>query len=437
MAGTSWPSLAAGQKARGADVEAKFDWIEGNIVPMNAGAETTGAYDLGTTSAKWRTGYFLSSVIVDGRIAVGTASTQWTGVFAGSTNGIIRIYANNKNATAGQERRSLISMVGNGNTEEVTLLAGRDAADNSYQMISGANNLQFGISAVEVGRVNSTEMRINGNLNVGLANTTATDRIHTPGLVRMDNVASGAVMTGYIGAASVGDFQLACNRNPRTGVFANTSQAGGVINFEPTGAITTAVYTTNGASVVVAMTINPAGTIKFANGTSINEFSTDGTLGGDSDLAVPTEKAVKAYVDAELSGTRLSQAYTQTSNSPSTVGTLINTVTVSLPVTNGAVLILAHARVYATESYAPGPGINSWLSSLMVYRETTATLVGMGNALIQGPEGLLTLTALDFAPQVSVMKIDFPNTVTVTYMLRSSGTASNTSLIAIPLNFTT
>lgn len=33
-------------------------------------------------------------------------------------------------------------------------------------------------------------------------------------------------------------------------------------------------------------------------GTNINEFSTDGTLSGNSDNAVPTEKAVKTYVDA-------------------------------------------------------------------------------------------------------------------------------------------
>jgi len=33
-------------------------------------------------------------------------------------------------------------------------------------------------------------------------------------------------------------------------------------------------------------------------GTGINEFSTDGTLGGNSDLALPTEKAVKTYVDS-------------------------------------------------------------------------------------------------------------------------------------------
>ena len=37
-------------------------------------------------------------------------------------------------------------------------------------------------------------------------------------------------------------------------------------------------------------------------GAYINEFSIDGTLGGDSDSAVPTEKAVKTYVDAQIGG---------------------------------------------------------------------------------------------------------------------------------------
>ena len=40
------------------------------------------------------------------------------------------------------------------------------------------------------------------------------------------------------------------------------------------------------------------GSIGAELGTSINEFSIDGTLSGNSDLAVPTEKAVKTYVDS-------------------------------------------------------------------------------------------------------------------------------------------
>lgn len=39
------------------------------------------------------------------------------------------------------------------------------------------------------------------------------------------------------------------------------------------------------------------GNLGLQNGTSVNEFSTDGTLTGDSDEAVPTERAVKSYVD--------------------------------------------------------------------------------------------------------------------------------------------
>lgn len=42
-----------------------------------------------------------------------------------------------------------------------------------------------------------------------------------------------------------------------------------------------------------------SGVLQLPNGTSIDELSIDGTLAGDSDDAVPTEKAVKTYVDTE------------------------------------------------------------------------------------------------------------------------------------------
>jgi hypothetical protein len=50
-------------------------------------------------------------------------------------------------------------------------------------------------------------------------------------------------------------------------------------------------------------------TLILTNGTSINEFSTDDTLAGDSDDAVPTEQAVKAYVDNELAGLSVNSIY--------------------------------------------------------------------------------------------------------------------------------
>jgi hypothetical protein len=54
MAGTTWPSLTPNTKARASDVEAKFDWIEGDIVPMVNGTRVDNAYDLGDATYRWR-----------------------------------------------------------------------------------------------------------------------------------------------------------------------------------------------------------------------------------------------------------------------------------------------------------------------------------------------------------------------------------------------
>jgi len=55
----------------------------------------------------------------------------------------------------------------------------------------------------------------------------------------------------------------------------------------------TAVYMAEDAGAKVY-----AGSAVLASGTTVNEFSIDGTLAGNSDDALPTEQAVKTYVDA-------------------------------------------------------------------------------------------------------------------------------------------
>ena len=42
--------------------------------------------------------------------------------------------------------------------------------------------------------------------------------------------------------------------------------------------------------------------ITLSAGATVDEFSIDGTLGGNSDSDVPTEKAIKTYVDAQAGG---------------------------------------------------------------------------------------------------------------------------------------
>ena len=60
--------------------------------------------------------------------------------------------------------------------------------------------------------------------------------------------------------------------------------------------------------------------LTLKSGASVNEFSTDGTLAGDSDDVVPTEKAVKTYVDANAGGSGALSLISATSISSSNSG---------------------------------------------------------------------------------------------------------------------
>lgn len=61
-------------------------------------------------------------------------------------------------------------------------------------------------------------------------------------------------------------------------------------------------YRADDASLTITLTIDKDGKLYFPIGTSINEFSIDGTLAGNSDDAVPTEQATKTYVDTAVAG---------------------------------------------------------------------------------------------------------------------------------------
>jgi len=64
----------------------------------------------------------------------------------------------------------------------------------------------------------------------------------------------------------------------------------------------TATYLYFGINNQEKMALQADGKFILSAGTDINEFSTDGTLAGNSDDAVPTEQAVKTALDARTSG---------------------------------------------------------------------------------------------------------------------------------------
>ena len=73
-------------------------------------------------------------------------------------------------------------------------------------------------------------------------------------------------------------------------------------------------------SGTIGFTVTDDAYIQAYTGAAINEFSIDGTLAGNSDLAVPTEKAVKTYVDTEITDLSLGTMATQDADAVAITG---------------------------------------------------------------------------------------------------------------------
>ena len=193
MAGTSWPSLIAGARARASDVESKFDWLEGNLVPMNSGTSADATYDIGTSAARWRNGYFSGGIVSGGAV-----STSPSAVF--EAIGEVHLRTVSETTTSALFLRFVAAAQG--------------VAPANGNSLGGIRAV---ITQADPGTLKSKlEMRVN-----------------------------------------IGDNE------------------GAIATFYPSGCA-------------------------LELGATVNEFSIDGSMAGNSDIAVPTEKAVKTYVDATL-----------------------------------------------------------------------------------------------------------------------------------------
>lgn len=236
MAGTTWPSLVASTTAFAADVEAKFDWIEGHLVPMLAGSLTDAAYDLGTTTARW-------------------------------------------------------------------------------------NN------------IHAKTARIYNDLVFGYGTTTARALVDT---------GTTSLLVHMQGGANI----------PFMKVYASQ-------------------FNVYASGSVLALSVNTAGAVALRNGVAINEFSSDTGLTDQSDLAVPTEKAVRTYVD------NLARPYdTGSTSAPTTSPSgLITATTLNMSLTSGD-------RVYV-DGYAwagwSGATSTTQIYLYLNYNAVTYMIAKMGN----------------------------------------------------------
>lgn len=54
MAGSSWPTFTQNTRTKASEVDLRFDWLEGDIVPQLAGIKADATYDLGLSTFRWR-----------------------------------------------------------------------------------------------------------------------------------------------------------------------------------------------------------------------------------------------------------------------------------------------------------------------------------------------------------------------------------------------
>lgn len=80
-------------------------------------------------------------------------------------------------------------------------------------------------------------------------------------------------------------------------VYSGYRTSGDIAHFEAGTSLTTGRLLCLRSNSVDRFQVDKVGRLTLPAGTDVDEFSTDGTLAGDSDDAVPTEKAVKTYID--------------------------------------------------------------------------------------------------------------------------------------------
>lgn len=231
----------------------------------------------------------------------------------------------------------------------------------------------FGTSPVTNYPLNLSKS-LDGTYGINISNTSSGTSA-TGGLVLRNDSASSASITIPSSA-----FTFSSVRNK---LFINTDDPdtnGIVYNVRSGQSHTFYEWLASGATPLA--TLNSSG-LDLKNGVPVNEFSTDGTLGGNSDTAVPTEQAVKTYVDARASFNLISTATASSSASISFTG-LSSTYSQYVIVVSGlapatdAVNFWMRTSTNGGVSYDSGASDYGWANGVRAF-DTTGTSNGDGD----------------------------------------------------------
>ncbi len=173
MAGTSWPTLVPGAKAKATEVELKFDWLEGDLVAMSGGTKADITYDLGTGTFRWRYAYIGTSLLLGSASAV--ANTILNSSLSSSGNILKWLHANTSN-TANSDALYMLSVGGasggdpfitfnvsgvfnwslgldNSDSDSFKISRSTALGNTDYFILDGSGNLALGPNPVISGKI--------------------------------------------------------------------------------------------------------------------------------------------------------------------------------------------------------------------------------------------------------------------------------------------
>lgn len=138
---------------------------------------------------------------------------------------------------------------------------------------------------------------------VRIARTSAPTTTYMDGTVTAYNSGTGAMtvsVASVLGTGTHTDWSISVTGTAGggggvTGPGSSTDNA--IARFDGTGGAT---LQNSGVIVSDANAVTGVASLTLASGATVTEFSTDDTMAGNSDAAVPTEQSVKAYVDGAI-----------------------------------------------------------------------------------------------------------------------------------------
>lgn len=176
------------------------DAIRDKIETISGGSGDNLGSHVATMTITAAQGILASSGVFTSSIGVGAAPSFALHVQRVSS-GTVRGVVSNRNGTSGQERRAFLSVDGDNQTHEISLIAGKNPSNSAFEMLNGTTFIQFGTGGAERARMTAAGAFSAGDGTPALPawsfNSDTNNGLYRPTTDQVGMVAGGVVVATY------------------------------------------------------------------------------------------------------------------------------------------------------------------------------------------------------------------------------------------------